>query len=66
MPSKNFQTFLKTDLSKAKPGQYLVLVGGKLFKKGKNIKKMLSEARKKFPSQTPFVTKVPERGVLVV
>jgi len=66
MKNKNYQAFLKSDLSKARPGQYVVFIDGKLFKKGIAIEKILREAREKYPTKTPFVSKMPERGTLVV
>lgn len=65
-PSKNYKSFLKMDLSKTRPGQYVVLVNGKLFKKGKNVQKMLHEAEREYPGETPFIAKMPPKGVLVV
>ena len=66
MKNKNFTTFINTDLSHVPPGQYVVIIDGKIFKKGKNIERILKEAREKFPSKTPFVTKMPQKGTLVM
>jgi len=65
--NKNFQAYQKLNLFKKgfKPGEYLVIAGGKLFKKGKELEKFLEEARKKYPKETPLVTKVPQRGTFV-
>jgi len=35
----------------AKTYSYVVLVGGKIVYRGKNLKKMLKEARKKYPGK---------------
>ena len=64
--SKNFNAFLKLNLAKYKPGEYLVLVGGKVKQKGVSIERMLASVMKKYPNETPFVAKIPPRGTLVV
>ena len=64
-PSEDYQAFLKMDLSKAKPEEYVVLVDGKMFGKGKNLVRIVNRARKMFPKQVPFVAKIPPKGLLV-
>ncbi|MBI4130196.1 hypothetical protein HY468_02680 [Candidatus Roizmanbacteria bacterium] len=66
MKNKNYQAFLKMDLSKAQPGQYVVLVDGEFFGRSKDVEKLLKDARKRYPAKTPFVFKMPERGTIVV
>ena len=66
MKNNNFQTFLRTDLSKTLPGEYIVIIDGKVFKKGKDIERILRQAKEKYPTKTPFVTKMPQRGTLVM
>jgi len=64
--NKNFVAYQKLKLSDArkfKAGEYVVIVGGKLFRKGKNLVKILNQAQKKHPQDTPLVTKVPHKGV---
>lgn len=66
--NKNFQAFQKLRLSnsrKFRPGEYIIVVGGKLFKKGKNLAKILDEAKKRYPSETPLIAKVPQKAVFV-
>lgn len=66
--NKNFSAYQKLKLSDArrfKAGEYVVIVGGKLFRKGKDLAKILSEANKKYPQDTPLVTKVPHKGVFI-
>ena len=66
--NKNFQAYQKLNLlnqKRFKPGEYVVIAGGKLFGKGKNLEKFLTEARRKYPEEVPLVTKVPQRGTFV-
>lgn len=66
--NKNFLAYQKLKLSnsrKFKPGEYVIMVGGKLFKKGKNLSEILEEAKKKYPSETPLIAKVPHKAVFI-
>lgn len=66
--NKNFATYQKLKLSdsrKFKAGDYVVIVDGKLFRKGKDLAKILSDAKRSYPQDTPLVTKVPRRGVFI-
>jgi len=66
--NKNFVAYQKLKLSderKFKAGEYVVIVGGKLFSKGKNLVKILNEAQKRRPQDTPLVTKVPHKGIFI-
>lgn len=66
--NKNFQAYQKLDLfdrKRFKPGEYVIFVGGKLFRKGKELEKILASARTKYPQETPLVAKVPQRGTFV-
>ena len=66
--NKNFAVYQKLKLfnrRRFKPGEYVVIAGGKLFGKGKNLEKFLAEARRKYPEEAPLVTKVPQRGTFV-
>lgn len=66
--NKNFQTYQKLNLfdtRRFKPGDYVVIAGGKLFRKGKMLEKFLKEARKKHPKDVPLVAKVPQKGTFV-
>jgi hypothetical protein len=66
--NKNFLAYQKLELSnirKFKPGEYIVVVGGKLFRKGKNLSKILDQAKKKYPSETPLIAKVPQKAVFI-
>lgn len=66
--NKNFLTYQRLKLAderRFKPGEYVVIAGGKVFRKGKTLEKFLSQARKKYPDEVPLVTKVPQEGVFI-
>lgn len=66
--NRNFQAYQKLNLLNQKrfnPGEYVVIVGGKLFRKGRELEKFLAEARRKHPKELPLVTKVPQRGTFI-
>jgi len=66
--NKNFQAYQKLNLlnkKRFKPGEYVVVVGGKLFRKGRQLEKFLTEARKNYPKETPLVAKVPQPGTFI-
>lgn len=66
--NKNFVAYQKLKLSDArkfKAGEYVVIVGGKLFRKGKNLVKILNEAQKKHPKDIPLISKVPHSGIFI-
>lgn len=66
--NKNFLVYqgLKlTDERRFKPGEYVVIAGGKVFRRGKTLEKYLRQARKKYPGEIPLVAKVPQKGVFI-
>ena len=66
--NKNFQAYQKLNLLNQKrfrPGEYVVIAGGKLFRKGKELEKFLTEARKDYPKETPLVAKIPQPGTFI-
>ena len=54
--TKNFASYLKFNESKYK-GKYLVFVKGKLFKAGKNLLKIIEEAKIRYPKEIPLITR---------
>lgn len=60
-----YQKLKLSDARKFKAGEYVVIVGGKLFSKGKNLAKILSEAQKKYPKDIPLISKVPHKAVFI-
>jgi len=63
--NRNFQAFMKLDRTKYS-GDYIVMIDGKVRFFGKDIKKMLLKARKKYPGKTPLVAKIPKEQVMVL
>jgi len=56
--TKNYGVLEKLNLSKFKVGQYLMLIDGKIVKKGWIIDKMLKSVHKKYPEKTPLIFRV--------
>ena len=54
--TKNFKSYLKSDETPYK-GKYMVFIKGKLFKDGKNLLKIIAEAKEKYPHEIPFIAK---------
>lgn len=54
--TSNYKHYLKSDESKYK-GKYIVYIKGKLFKAGKDLLKIIKDAKKKYPSEIPLITK---------
>jgi hypothetical protein len=63
--SANFQAFLRLDVSKW-ANQYVVIVDKKVVARGKDIVRLLSKVRQKYPGKTPFVAKIPDKSLLVL
>lgn len=63
--SKNFQAFLKLDLSQL-IDQYVILVDKKIVAQGKDIVSLLKGVRKKYPHKIPFIAKIPDKSALVL
>lgn len=66
--NKNFQAYQKLNLlnkKRFKPGEYIVVAGGKLFRKGRQLEKFLTEARKNYPKEIPLVAKIPQPGTFI-
>lgn len=49
-------------------GKHVVVVAGKVFtaKTGKRASKILAEARRKYPKETPAITYIPDADALVL
>lgn len=54
--TRNFKSYLKFNESKY-AGKYVVFIKGKLFKAGKDLLKMIEDAKKKYPKETPLIAK---------
>lgn len=65
MASKEFDFYLKADLSKYE-GEYIAIIEDKVVASGKNAKKVFEEAKKKFPDKLPTLAKIPKDDALVL
>lgn len=65
MKSKEFEFYVKADLSKYK-GKYVAIIGDKVVAHGDNAKEVLEEAKRKFPDKTPTLAKIPKEEVLIL
>lgn len=63
--SKEFEFFVKTDLSRY-GGKYVAIVEDEVVASGDNAKKVLEEAKKKFPDKTPLLAKIPKKESLIL
>ena len=63
-PSKEFQFYLKADLSKYS-GQYIAIVGEKVVASGDNAKVVWEEAKRK-TGKIPTLAKIPKEEALIL
>lgn len=63
--TKNFEAYLKIDKTGLE-NKYVVMVNGDVVAKGEDIENMLSEARRQYPHEMPFVAKVPDERMLIL
>lgn len=64
MTSKEFEFYLKADLSKYE-GKYVAIVGDKVVAHGNNAKDVLDEAKKKYPDKIPTLAKIPKEEAYI-
>jgi len=64
MVSKEFEFYVKADLSKYK-GKYVAIVDDKVVASGDNAKEVWEEAKKKFPNKNPLLAKIPREDTLI-
>ena len=65
MKSKEFEFYVKTDLSEYS-GKYVAIVEDKVVASGDNAKEVLEEAKRKFPHKKPMLAKVPTEDALIL
>lgn len=65
MVTKEFEFYLKADLSKYK-GKYIAIVEDKVVASGDNAKEVLDEAKRKFPNKIPTIAKIPYEDALIL
>lgn len=64
MKSKEFEFYLKADLSKYE-GKYVAIIEDKVIASGDNAKEVLEEARRKIPDKTPTLAKIPTADIFI-
>jgi Family of unknown function (DUF5678) len=63
--SVEFNFFIRADLSRF-AGQYIAIVGEKVVASGPNAQKVWKQAKRRFPSSTPTIGKLPRAETLVL
>lgn len=63
--SIEFDFFIRTDLSRF-AGQYIAIVGHKVVAAGSNAQTVWRQAKRRFPSSTPTIGKLPRAETLVL
>lgn len=64
MTSKEFELYLRADLSKFK-GKYVAIVEDKVVASGENAKEVFEEAKRK-TGKTPTIAKIPKEEALIL
>lgn len=63
--SLEFDFFIRADLSRF-AGQYIAIVGQKVVASGSNAQTVWKQAKRRFPSSTPTIGKLPRAETLVL
>jgi hypothetical protein len=63
--SKEFDFFIRADLARF-AGQYVAIVGEKVVASGSNAQTVWRQAKRRFPSSTPTLGKLPRAETLVL
>ena len=64
MNEQNYNSFLKLDLSKH-IGEWVAICKGEIVSKGKDIKEIHEESKRKCPNERPLIIKVPEKETMI-
>lgn len=64
-PSVEFDFFIRADLARF-AGQYIAIVGQKVVASGPNAQTVWRQAKRRFPSSTPTIGKLPRAETLVL
>ena len=65
MSSKNYQWYTQADLRQYR-GEWIAIASQQVAAHGQNAKKVLEEAKKKYPTEAPALAKVPQEDILVL
>lgn len=63
--SKNYEFFVKTDLSKYS-GKWIAIMDQKIVATGDSAEDVYKEAKKKYPNKKPSIAKIPSGETLVL
>ncbi|HLD15022.1 MAG TPA: DUF5678 domain-containing protein [Candidatus Nanoarchaeia archaeon] len=61
---KNYDYFMKTNVDKY-IGEWIVVAKEKIVSHGKDINKVLEEAKRKYPTETPLLIRVPDKEAMI-
>lgn len=65
MASKNYEWYTHADLHQYR-GEWIAIASQQVAAHGFNAKKVLEEAKKKYPEENPALAKVPQEDILVL
>jgi hypothetical protein len=65
MTSKDYEWFIRADMSKYK-GKYVLIRNKKVVFSGENLKSLLNKFEKKYPKDTPMIAKIPKDELLIL
>jgi hypoxanthine-guanine phosphoribosyltransferase len=65
MPDKDYNWYLKPEVEKYK-GEYVIILNDDIVFHGRDLKKMVKEFRKKYPTEIPHIAKVPTDDILIL
>ena len=64
MDTKNYNYFMDLRVKKYSD-EWIAIVNKKVIAHGKDVKKVYSAVKKKFPKRTPLITKVPSKLAMI-
>ncbi|HLD04662.1 MAG TPA: DUF5678 domain-containing protein [Candidatus Nanoarchaeia archaeon] len=62
--SKNYQFFLKTDVSPY-IGEWIVICKERVVAHGKNVEEVFRKAKNKYPKERPFLARIPDKEAMI-
>ena len=62
--NENYKYYMKTDL-RDYIGEWVAICNKKVVAHGKNLKRVMSSAKKKYPKKEPLVVWMPEKGAML-
>ena len=61
---KNYQFFMKANID-SYIGQWVAICNQKIVSHGKDVKKVFKEAKEKYPTERPLLTRVPDKETMI-